>query len=182
MSCPRVQERMASVVAGAADREERIEVEAHVARCARCATAYADLAATAVALERAYAPLRSAVATLSPARVHLALRRPVAVPVGVRIGRLSARFSEVALAAAVTAFAFIGSASIAPKATIVDDTAVDPVSATTSTGVDSATVLKWFRIGRYAATPDLVEPPVELPSHEYPQTLPGQHDRVGLQR
>jgi anti-sigma factor RsiW len=42
---------MASVVAGGADREERIEVEAHVARCARCATAYADLAATAVALD-----------------------------------------------------------------------------------------------------------------------------------
>lgn len=173
---------MTSVLAGEAAREERLAVEAHAGRCARCATEYADLIATSVALERAYAPLRAAKATLSPARVHLVVRRPVAVPVPVRLGRLTARFTEVALAAAVTAFAFVGSASVEPKATIVDDTAVDPVPAMTATAADTATLLKWFRIGRYAATPDLVDPPVELPSRDGDQTRPGLHDRIGLQR
>lgn len=182
MSCSAIQKRMTSALAGSVGREERLEVEAHVTRCARCATAYADLVATTVALDRAYAPLRSAVVTLSPARVHLAVRRPVAVPLGVRIGRLSGRLSEVMLAAAVTAFAFVGSASIAPATTIVDETAVDPAPAATGTGADSAAVLRWFRIGRYAATPDLVEPPVALPSREYGQTQPGLRDRIGLQR
>lgn len=182
MSCSTIQKRMASVLAGAARPEERLEVEAHAARCARCATAYADLIATTVALERAYAPLRARTAALSPARVHLALRRPVAVPASVRAGRLSARFTEVALAAAVTAFAFVGSASVAPKTTIVDDNAMDPGPAPAVTAADSATVLKWFRIGRYAASPDLVEPPVELPSRDGDRTPPGPHDRIGLQR
>ena len=170
------------MVVGAGARDERLEVEAHVGRCARCASAYADIIAASVALERAYAPLRSTAAALSPARVHLALRRPITVPVGVRLGRLSARFSEIALAAAVTAFAFVGSASVAPKATVVDDTAVDPAPSAVGSGGDSATVLKWFRIGRYASTPDVVEPPVELPSRGAEQTRPGLRDRIGLQR
>lgn len=182
MSCSAIQKRMTSVLAGAGGRTERLEVEAHMGRCARCATTYADLVVTSVALERAYAPLRAKAVALSPARVHLALRRPVAVPASVRIGRLSARFTEVALAAAVTAFAFVGSASVAPKTTLVDETAVDPAPASASTSVDSATVFRWFRIGRYAASPDLVEPPVALPSHEDAHTVPGLHDRVGLQR
>ncbi|HEY6958905.1 MAG TPA: zf-HC2 domain-containing protein [Candidatus Limnocylindria bacterium] len=182
MSCSTIQKRMTSVLAGAARRDERLEVEAHTARCARCATAYADLIATSVALERAYVPLRATTTSLSAARVHLALRRPVAVPVAVRAGRLSARFTEVALAAAVTAFAFVGSASVAPKATIVDDNTIDPGPAPAASVADSATVLKWFRIGRYAASPDLVEPPVELPSRDADRTPPGPHDRIGLQR
>lgn len=181
MTCSAMQNRMTSVLAGAADRRERLEVEAHAARCARCATAYADLLTASVALQRAYAPLRSETVSLSPARVRLALRRPEPAPAFMRVGRLSARLTEVALAAAVTAFAFVGSASVAPKSSIVDETAPDTTPAQVSEPADGA-IVHLFRIGRYAATPDLVEPAVELPAHEEADTLPDPRDRAGLRR
>jgi anti-sigma factor RsiW len=183
MTCSAIQERMASVLAGGGDRYERLEIESHALRCARCAAAYADLIAMSVALDRAYAPLRSRTVALSPARVRLAVRAPVAVPTSVRVGRLTARFTEVALAAAVTAFAFIGSASVAPKTTIIDDTSTEPAPAVTSALADGATVARWVRIGRYASTPDLVEPPMARPSsQDAPPPEPGLQDRVKLQR
>ena len=183
MECGEVQRRMAGVLARSADRRERLEVESHAARCARCAIAYGDLIAASVALDRAYAPLRTTTVTLSPARVRLALRQQRPLPAAVRLGRLTARFTEVALAAAVTAFAFVGSASVAPKPAIVEETSADVTPGATATHpVDADAIVRWFRIGRYSSSPDLVEPAVPLPSHEDAQTLPGLHDRVGLQR
>lgn len=181
MTCSAMQNRMTSVLAGAAERRERLEVEAHTARCARCATAYADLITASVALQRAYAPLRSESVSLSPARVRLALRRPQPIPASVRIGRLSARLTEVALAAAVTAFAFVGSASVAPKPSIVEETATDTTTTQVADPAEGA-IVHWFKIGRYAVTPDVVEPAVELPARDDADTLPGLRDRAGLRR
>lgn len=182
MTCSAMQDRMTAVLAGAADRRERSEVETHAARCARCATAYADVLAASVALRRAYAPLRDATVSLSPARVRLALRRAEPVPASVRIGRLSARFTEVALAAAVTAFAFIGSASVTPKSSIVYEIAPDRAPAQAVAEPVEGAIIQWFRIGRYAATPELVEPAVALPSRDDPDALPPLADRAGLRR
>ena len=182
MTCGDVQQQMTAVLAEAGERRERLEVEAHAERCARCATAYADLIAVSVAVDRAYAPLRATSVTLSPARVRLALRRPDAVPTSVRLGRLSARFTEVALAAAVTAFAFVGSASVAPTPAIVEETTVEAPAATSTTSAEGATIIRWFRIGRYAVTPDVVEPAVARPSRGDVVTQPGLHDRATLQR
>lgn len=170
------------MLARGGDRRDRLDVESHAARCARCATAYGDLIAASVALQRAYAPLRAATVTLSPARVRLALRGPRPLPMPVRLGRMSARFTEVALAAALTAFAFVGSASVAPKPAIVEETSTGVAPGATTHPVDADAIVRWFRVGRFSSSPDLVEPAVPLPSRDDAQTLPGLHDRVGLQR
>jgi anti-sigma factor RsiW len=161
MTCRRAQERMSVLLAGALDGRERLEVEAHASRCARCGMAYRDLVFASVALDRAYAPLRAAGVAMSPARVRLALRIPQPVPTSLRLSRLTARVTEVALAAAVTAFAFVGSASVAPKAAIVDEAAPDLGTLThVSADMDDQYFLRWLRIGRYAAPADLVDPAV----------------------
>ena len=122
-----------------------------------------DLWDASIALDRAYAPLRERTVALSPARVRLALRRPEPTPVAVRLTRISARFTEIALAAAVTAFAFIGSTSVAPKSSIVEETSVETTTRTIA-AFDDQNFFRWIRVGRYAATADLVDASVSLVS------------------
>ncbi len=163
MTCLANQERMSVLLAGALDRRERLEVESHNSRCARCGTAYRDLVFASVALDRAYAPLRSASVAMSPARVRLALRIPQPVPTALRLSRLTARITEISLAAAVTAFAFVGSASVTPNPTIVDEAVSDTATPTHVTASnDDQYFLRWLRIGRYAAPSDLLDPAVAL--------------------
>ena len=182
MICWQTEERMSAMLAGALGRRERLEVEAHTSRCARCGTAYRDLIFASVALDRAYAPLRDASVTMSPARVHLALRLVEPVPASLRITRLTARFTEIALAAAVTAFAFVGSASVAPKSSIVDEAVTDTATLTHVTaGENDQYFLRWLRIGRYAATSDLVDPGVALKGDLDDSALLA-HERTGLMR
>lgn len=181
MTCQTMQRRMAGVLTGAGRGRERLDVEAHARVCARCADAFRDLAATSVAIDRAYAPYRGATVALSPARVRLALRAPVPTPAGVRLGRLSARLSEVALAAAVTAFAFVGSASVAPKPAIVDEAMSDAPTHVTARG-DDQNFIRWFRTGRYAAPQDLVDPAV-APAPQVDEAISRiAQERVGLAR
>ncbi len=170
------------LVVGAAGRRERLELEAHARRCARCAEALGDLASASIALERAYAPLRATTVALSPARVRLALRVPVETPLALRIARLTSRLTEVALAAAVTAFAFVGSASVAPSADIIDETAVDTVApAHASHSFDDESFIRWIRVGRYgAASAGLVDPTVGARHADEEVATP--HERAGLAR
>jgi anti-sigma factor RsiW len=182
MVCWQTEERMSALLAGALDRRGRLEVEAHTSRCARCGTAYRDLVFASVALARAYAPLRDASVTMSPARVRLALRRVEPVPASLRIARLTSRVTEIALAAAVTAFAFVGSASVVPKSVIVDEVVTDTSTLTHVTaGSDDQYFLRWLRIGRYAATSDLVDPGVALKG-DLDDTALLTHERSGLMR
>ena len=163
MACGLTQERIAALLAGSADARERLDIESHTAACARCATAYRDLIATSVAVDRAYASLRSASAAISPARVRLAMRVPEPVPSSLRISRLVARVNEVALAAAVTAFAFVGAGSVAPKHEIVDEAVqTDVLTPNMHIGIsgDDQWTLRWMRIGRYAAPSDVLDPAV----------------------
>jgi hypothetical protein len=102
------------------------------------------------------------------------------VPASIRLSRLTARVSEVALAAAVTAFAFVGSASVAPTTTIVDEASAPDAATHVTAHLDDQNFIRWFRIGRYAATPDLVDPAVALPEDEIDQ--PVTHERAGLLR
>ncbi len=163
MTCRATQERMSVLLVGALGARERLEVESHTSRCARCGSAYRDLVFASVALDRAYAPLRATGVAMSPARVRLALRIPQPVPASTRFSRLTARFTEVALAAAVTAFAFVGSASVTPKVNIVDEAVPDSGTLTHVTaGSDDQYFLRWLRIGRYAAPSDLLDPAVAL--------------------
>ncbi len=181
MTCRVTQERMSALLAGALDQRERLDVESHASRCARCATAYRDLVCASVALDRAYAPLRAMDVAMSPARVRLALRLPQPIPASLRLGRLSARVTEVALAAAVTAFAFVGSATVAPKTTIVDEAAPDSGTLTHVTaGADDEYFFRWLRIGRYAAPSDLLDPAVALRGDI--TESPIADDRPGLAR
>jgi len=133
-----------------------------------------------IALDRAYAPLRERTVALSPARVRLALRVPEPVPGSVRVTRITSRFTELALAAAVTAFAFVGSASVAPKPAIVEETVVDapahPIAA-----FDDQNFFRWIRIGRYTASSDLVDATASLTSGEADMT-PIANERAGLAR
>jgi hypothetical protein len=133
-----------------------------------------------IAVDRAYAPLRSRTASLSPARVRLALRIPEPVPASVRITRVTSRFAEIALAAAVTAFAFVGSASVAPKPAIVEETSSEtsthPIAA-----FDDQNFFRWIRIGRYTAPSDLVDASASL-SRGQDDTATVTNERAGLAR
>ena len=183
MTCRATQERISVLLVGALDRRERLEVESHTSRCARCGTAYRDLLFASVALDRAYAPLRATGVAMSPARVRLALRIPQPLPASTRLGRLTARFTEVALAAAVTAFAFVGSASVAPKANIVDEAVPDGGTLTHVTpDADDQYFLRWLRLGRYAAPSELLDPTVALRGDTDVSPVVAPDDRAGRVR
>src|SRR5205085_9299884 len=159
LTCASAQERMSALLAGALGPRDRLDIEGHAGRCATCANAYRDLVATSVLLDRAYAPLRARSASLSPARVRLALRIPQPVPASVRFSRITARINEFGLAAAVTAFAFIGAGAIAPQHAIVDEAVSVPVTpAHVSAAPDDAYFLRWLRLGRYAPVSDVLDP------------------------
>jgi len=183
VTCHTAQERMSVMLAGAASGRERLDVEAHAERCARCATTLRDYVATSVALDRAYAPLRARTTRLSPARVRLAMRIPEPVPASARFSRITARITEFGLAAAVTAFAFVGTASVTPQHTIVDE-AVAPVVAPThvTNGGDDQYFLRWLRLGRYAPQADTLDPAVSASVYSDEATQPTKPERAGLVR
>ena len=139
-----------------------------------------DLWDASIALDRAYAPLRGARTGLSPARVRLALRVPEPVPAATRVSRIAARFTEVALAAAVTAFAFVGSASVAPVPAIVDD-AVPDTATHESRVFDDQNFFRWIRLGRYASSAELVDA-AATPSRGDEDLVPVARERAGLLR
>jgi anti-sigma factor RsiW len=174
---------MSAMLAGAADLPERLEAEAHAARCVRCAVALRDLVAASVALDRAYAPLRLRSAGLSPARVHLAMRIPQTVPAAFRLSRITARLNEVGLAAAVTAFAFAGSASVAPRQAIVDNAVPSAASPTHVTArPDDQYSLRSLRLGRYAPQTDMLDPAVSPSVYSDDTVAPTKRDRAGRVR
>ena len=185
MACGLTQEGIAVLLAGAADERDRLDIEAHTRSCARCAAVYRDYVATSVALDRAFAPIRDMNVSLSPARVRLALRVPQPVPTSLRFSRVVARVNEFALAAAVTAFVFIGAGSVAPNPAITDEAAPasDVLTPNMHVGIssDDQSFIRWFRIGRYATLSDTLDPAVSLRSlaDEAPPATP---ERAGLLR
>ena len=184
MSCTEAQERMSALLAGAVGPRERLDIEGHAGRCGRCANAYRDIVAASVALDRAYAPLRMRSASISPARVRLAMRMPQPLPRSLRFSRVTARINEFGLAAAVTAFAFIGVGSVAPQHAIVDDAQI--VDTTTAAHVsalpDDAYFLRWLRLGRYAPVSDVLDPSVSPKALQDDTNEPVSHERTGLLR
>ena len=122
-----------------------------------------DLWDVSIAIDRAYAPLRERTVALSPARVHLALRKPERVPTSARVTRITARFTEIALAAAVTGFAFVGQASVTPHHAIVEETSTDTTTRTIA-AYDDQNFFRWIRLGRYSASNDLVDASASLVS------------------
>lgn len=184
MTCLTAQQRMSVMLAGAASVRERLDAEAHAERCARCATALRDYLAASVALERAYAPLRARTTRLSPARVRLAMRMPEPVPASARFNRITARISELGLAAAVTAFAFVGTASVTPRHTIVDEAITPEVVAPTHVtgGGDDQYFLRWLRLGRYAPQADTLDPAVSASVYSGDASQPMKPERSGLVR
>ena len=174
---------MTTLLAGALGPRERVDVEEHTDRCARCANAYRDLVAASVALERAYAPLRARSASLSPARVRLAVRIPEPIPASLRFSKITARINELGLAAAVTAFAFVGFGSVAPQHAIVDEAVV---ANTTPTHVDAPPddqyLFRWLRVGRYAPVTDVLDPAVSPKAYVDDANQPTSHERTGLLR
>lgn len=185
MTCYGAQERMSTLLAGGVGLRERAEIEAHATGCARCGVALRDMVAISVALDRAYAPLRARSASLSPARVRMALRLVQPVPAATRFSRITARLTEFGLAAAVTAFAFVGSASVTPQHSIVDE-AVTPGAITTThvtAGPDDQYVFRWLRLGRYAPPPgDVLDPAVSPKTYDDEPMQPVTHERSGLLR
>jgi anti-sigma factor RsiW len=175
---------MTAMLAGAASVAERLEAEAHAAHCPRCAATLRDLVVASAALARAYAPLRLRTAALSPARVHLALRMPPTVPAAFRFSRIAARINEVGVAAAVTAFAFVGLVSAAPPHAILDDAAAPAAVAPAriAPSSDDQSTTRWFRLGRYAPQTDMLgsDAPSATDSDE-PAKI-SKPDRAGLVR
>jgi anti-sigma factor RsiW len=184
VTCHSAQERMSALLAGGIGARERAQIEAHATRCARCGAVLRDQVALSVALDRAYAPLRARTARLSPARVRLAMRIPEPVPAATRFSRLTARITEFGLAAAVTAFAFAGSASVAPQHAIVDEAVTrDVVTATHVTAEsDDQYFFRWLRLNRYAPQADVLDPAVSPKLYDDSPMRPVGHDRAGLLR
>ena len=184
VTCQIAQERMAAMLAGAASPAERVDAETHAARCARCATALRDYVAASVALDRAYAPLRARATRLSPARVRFAMRIPEPIPASARFSRVTARITEFGLAAAVTAFAFVGGGSVAPQRAFVDEAATPPASAAVhiTGGSDDQYVLRWLRLGRYAPISDTLDPAVSPSTYDHDSITPTKPERAGLVR
>lgn len=184
MTCHTAQERMSALLAGAASARERLDVEAHASRCARCAIALRDYVAASVALDRAYAPLRVRATRLSPAHVRLAMRIPEPVPASARFSRLTARITEYGLAAAVTAFAFAGGPSAASAPAIVDEAAAASAVAPThvTSPRDDRYFLQWLRLGRYAPVVDILDPAVSASIYEDDAGQPARPDTAGLVR
>ncbi|HUQ42438.1 MAG TPA: hypothetical protein VM052_08050 [Candidatus Limnocylindrales bacterium] len=143
-----------------------------------------DLFAAAVALDRAYAPLRMETAVISPARVRLALRIPQPLPAASRFSRITAHINELGLAAAVTAFAFVGSASVTPSHAIVDEAVVTNAPALTHVAPDrdEQYFLRWLRLGRYAPPADVLDPAVSPKAYSDDTAEPVARERVGLAR
>lgn len=140
-----------------------------------------DLWDVSIAVDRAYAPLREASVRLSPARARLVARAPHVVPIAVRLGALATQLNKLALAAAVTAFAFVGTTSVAPRPSLVNETdAPAAISAHASTRLDDESFIRWLRIGRYAPTQDLLDPAV--PPRQDPDETQILRERSGLVR
>src|SRR5438093_10909776 len=79
-SCRIAQDQIVAVLAGSVDLRDRRALDAHAARCYRCADALRDAVATHVALGRAFAPLRAAHTLVAPGRARLGLRPAPASP------------------------------------------------------------------------------------------------------
>lgn len=120
--------------------------------------AEADLAREARALRRSFAPLRSAKTSLSPARVRATVRWSAREEERRRAsargwGRVAAvgRLSEASLALGLTAFLFVGLASVladpvAPPAAAAADRAVTQ-QRTGPPPDDSERFVRWMRTG-----------------------------------
>src|SRR5919106_1698517 len=113
VACRAAEQKMADLFTGELHPRERLELEAHADSCVRCGVALRDLATISVALDRAYAPLRSRSTLLSPARVHLAARaEPRQTIPWWRIGFVG-RLSEATMALGFAAIVLGGSLDLA---------------------------------------------------------------------
>jgi hypothetical protein len=120
LACRAAEQKMADLFTGELHPRERLELEAHADSCVRCGVALRDLAAISVALDRAYAPLRSRGTQLSPARVRLAVRaEPTTSVPWWRVGFVG-RLSEATMALGFAALVLGGSLDLAAVKT--DDT------------------------------------------------------------
>lgn len=112
IGCRATRSRLLDGLEGRLAVAARLDVEAHLARCAGCADELADLAAARYQVGRALAPYRSARARVSPIRARLAAARPSGarrfLDAFARVGRPA----EAVLALAVLAFAFVGSLAL----------------------------------------------------------------------
>lgn len=115
VTCRAAEQRMADLFTGELHPRERLELEAHADSCAQCGAALRDLSTISVALDRAYAPLRSRGTRLSPARVRLAARvEPRPTVSWWRVGFVG-RLSEATMALGFAALVLGGSLDLAVK-------------------------------------------------------------------
>ena len=139
LACRAAEQKMADLFTGELHPRERLELEAHADSCARCGLALRDLATISVALDRAYAPLRSRGTLLSPARVRLAVRaEPEASVPWWRVGFVG-RLSEATMALGFAALVLGGSLDLAAVKTT--DTRATPLAAAAAPSV----IAEYFR-------------------------------------
>src|SRR5437667_144492 len=164
-SCRIAQDQIVAVLAGSVDPRDRRALDAHAARCYRCADALRDAVATHVALGRAFAPLRAAHTLVAPGRVRLALRPAPASPFAPLFG-LATRLAEGTVALGVSAFilssAVAGMAPGEPAPAPAEQS--DGVAVHVSRSFDDTQFFyRWVRIGRYAPINDLLDPSIGIP-------------------
>ena len=180
MSCRTAQELLSVALVDQTEPRERLEAMGHASRCLRCTDAIRDLAALSVALDRAYAPLRSRTAALSPARVRLALRAPAQPRPAVRAAGLVGKLNELAVAAAVMVFAMLGTIAEPEVATYAGaDLNAGPIRLSQGyVDAPATTTSVPVRIGRYLLHDTWLDPrivPIDRPDLEAPlPAMPGQ--------
>lgn len=113
------------------------------------------------ALDAAFAPLRLAGTSLSPARVRAAVRWTPATPQRLRGAALLGRAGE--LATAVAAAAFVFAASLAPVVPATPapghSTPADEVRVAPGLSLERPeTFVRWLRVGRTVTANDRIDP------------------------
>lgn len=154
LACRAAEQKMAELFTGELRARERLELEAHADRCARCDAALRDLSTISVALDRAYAPLRQRSTHLSAARVRLAARaEPQPSAAWWRIG-FAGRLTEATLALGFAALVLGGSLDVAIRPEPTRSSALAPAPAPsiikdymrTQPPYEETTYLRWLRL------------------------------------
>jgi hypothetical protein len=180
MGCRAAEQKIVALVAGELAPADRVALEAHGARCARCGDALRDAVSTSLAIERAFAPLRARTAALSPARVRLATRAPEPEPRPSWTG-IFGRLSEATMALGFAALMLGGSLDVVRPGSIATPPSILQQYFRTQPPYDEQGYARWMRLQLRTVQPDA--PAVRYPvggTYDVDEPVPyGDGKRVG---
>ena len=145
MGCRAAEQRIVALIAGDLERKDRLELDAHAQRCARCDDALRQAVSTSLLLERAFRPLRLRTVALSPARVRLATRAPQPAPQPSLFAPF-ARLGEATMALAFAAVMVSGTFDATPSQSSVSAPSVLREYFRVQPPADDQGYIRWMRL------------------------------------